>query len=271
MPPKPDVQTRDKTKKLGISYDWKRFGQGGGIEVTRSNSQLEETEGQNKDDDNILPEVRAQTEEITSAENTENELEWDHSEDTSSPPKETSDLYEDSQEENEDDNRSLVSQTNSNEQSIASGDWSTINLFNTEVGTVGVFSPQIQTGQEGVPRSNRLNAVASPALDTIAETDQHSISNEVFQQPELILEHRPIAIEIMDEAAYKRRSVEIGDALRGVEDAIFDFGPSQVHSGNLEDCEGSLSSIKEKFVNFRTTLRAFYGEFDRVEHAVWKI
>ena len=35
--------------------------------MTRSNSQLEETEGQNKDDDNILPEVRAQTEETTSA------------------------------------------------------------------------------------------------------------------------------------------------------------------------------------------------------------
>ena len=57
MLPKPDVQTREKTKKLGISYDWKQFGQGGGIQVTRSNSQLEETEGQNKHDDNILPEV----------------------------------------------------------------------------------------------------------------------------------------------------------------------------------------------------------------------
>ena len=73
MPPKKDtipndgISMRKETQRIGISYEWKPFGQGGGIEVSTLDSQEREVSPPTEVVDGQTAETAPHTEQETQA------------------------------------------------------------------------------------------------------------------------------------------------------------------------------------------------------------
>ena len=109
-------------------------------------------------------------------------------------------------------------------------------------------------------------------LSHLPGVSESSDSDENLENIALVsVEEAPVNANEMDETGYLARSRQLTDSQRTVEDALSDFTVDDVIEITEEDTYSEpLNEIKTKFEAFRTQVRNFYSEFDRVQHAAWE-
>ena len=292
MPPKEKLSTRRQAREAGLTLSWSReLGEGVAVDQQVVDHQQQEVAQQ-------LPQVSGAEDQTTIQQeagknSSEEEQEWDHTADLSSPLKDDSDLLDLSigSVDSESTLRATLPDLN------LERSWS-VSVNRLEADTLENITPERLPPRSrlfGESGSESSTPETPPRLETVPEEPDDFESEEnletvqerraeidrVLERLELLAElpgvidvdiEEPVVnlVAKMDEDAYKTRSRVFKDKLRELEHAIKDFTVEDVVDIEADHHTAPLEEANTKFNTFRQGLWNFYDEFDRDEHSEWE-